>query len=111
MRIIYGETPVRMKYSEEELQKKVNEKIESMKNRFSFKSLCVQIFSDALLYNKLDKDDDTAYYNPIMSQEDGEKISRILWEKIWGKELFIDFFKGKYDMNNSNDVFFCKRNA
>lgn len=107
MKVVYGDAPLKMDYSDDDLKKIVSQKVESMNQRFGFKSLCAQIFADASNQGHLVMETDTQYYDPSMSPEDGQRISQILWEEIKAGKLFVDFFRSKYD-TNPNDYYFCK---
>ena len=57
---------------------------------------------------KLKKEANTEYSEIEMLPSDATKISRILWQKIWDKEIFIDFNKNPYSSNYPNDTVFIK---
>lgn len=110
MIVYYGEHPLQMVYSDEELSAKIGEfverKIKDGSKYFSFKGLCHTLFQQALVENKLKTEKDAAYNNPVLDYDDATRISRLLWLRIWAKEIFIDFYENKYAANYHDDTYF-----
>lgn len=111
MSIIYGEYQLAMNYSVEELNQIIDKFIEAQKNEgqetFSYRNLCHYLFRLALSENRLQKENDCMYNNPVMADSDATLVSKLLWERIWEKEIIIDFHESKYASSYHDDTRFC----
>jgi hypothetical protein len=110
MTVYYGEHPLQMIYNDEELNVKIGDFIDG-KNKdgskyFSFKGLCHTLFRQAQVENMLKTEEDATYNNPVLDYDDATRISRLLWLRIWNKEIFIDFYENKYAANYHEDTYF-----
>ena len=110
MTVYYGEHPLQMIYTDEELSAKIGEfiadKIKDGSKHFSYKGLCNFLFRWANIDNKLKIEKDATYNQPVLHYNDATRISRLLWDRIWNKEIFIDFYENKYAANYYNDTYF-----
>ncbi len=110
MIVYYGEHPLQMIYTDEELSEKIGEYIADKAKEgcyyFSYKGLCNVLFRSAQTENKLKTEKDATYNNPVLDYNDATRISRLLWERIWNKVIFIDFFENKYAANYHEDTYF-----
>jgi len=110
MTVYYGEHPLQMIYTDEELSVKIGEfiadKIKDGSKCFSYKGLCNVLFRLAQMENKLKTEKDATYNNPVLHYNDATRISLLLWERIWNKEIFIDFYENKYVANYHEDTYF-----
>lgn len=94
---IYGVTPLALKYNDEELNKLIGEFIKEDKE-FSYSQLCNNILYKADHDDMLDKKPNTSYSQIALSHNDIVRICKLLWERIWAKEVMILF-------NNTQDAF------
>ena len=104
----YGITPLAVSYTDVELNNKISNFIDLSDNEVTYKRLCHYILNEAKKEGKLKKEANTEYSEIEMLPSDATKISRILWQKIWDKEIFIDFNKNPYSSNYPNDTVFIK---
>lgn len=111
MTVYYGEHPLPMTYSDEALDEKIESFISEQKKaghaQFSYKSLCYALFRIAQSENCLKVESDASYNNPVMDETDATRISRLLWERIWERKIFIDFHENKYVAHYHDDIRFC----
>ena len=56
--------------------------------------------------NKAEGAPNTKYSSSDISIADGIRVSRILWEKIWNKEIFIAFGDNPYRAQYKDDTRF-----
>lgn len=110
MTVYYGEHPLQMIYTDEELSVKIGEfiadKTKDGSRYFSYKGLCNVLFRLAQMENKLKIEKDATYNNPVLDYDDATRISRLLWNRIWNREIFIDFYENKYAANYHDDTYF-----
>ena len=110
MTIYYGEHPLLMMYTDEELRTKIGEfiadKIKDGSKYFSYKGLCNILFRCAQSENKLKTEKDATYNNPVLAYDDATRISRLLWERIWNREIFIDFCENNFAATYHEDTYF-----
>lgn len=106
-RKIYGKTALNMNYSDEELKDLINIYFNE-DGYYSYKSLCAYILNKAKENNKLDKEPNTEYSDIEISLFDADRITKILWNKIWNKEIYIDFYDNPYTSRYNNDFHFGK---
>lgn len=104
----YGITPLAVSYTDVELKNKISNFIDLSDYEVTYKQLCNYILNEAKKEGKLKKEANTEYSEIEMLPSDATKISRILWQKIWDKEIFIDFNKNPYSSNYPNDTVFIK---
>ena len=104
----YGITPLAVSYTDVELKNKISNFIDLSDNEVTYKRLCHYILNEAKKECKLKKEANTEYSEIEMLPSDATKISRILWQKIWDKEIFIDFNKNPYSSNYPKDTVFIK---
>lgn len=102
---IYGPSKLDLKYTKEELNELIKKFIAERKE-FSFTQLCNYILSDAEKNNMLAKEPHTSYSQILLTFPDTITICKLLWVRIWNKEL-IQLFNNPHDVyNNSNDTYF-----
>lgn len=110
MTVQYGEFPLPMDYKDDELEvlidKFITEKAKGSKS-FTYREICASLFRSAYSDGRLKKDADTVYNSPVMTDEDAERVSRLLWLRIWGKKLFVNFNVNKYATHYPHDITFC----
>ena len=111
MTIVYGEHQLAMNYSNEELNLIIDQYIKKEKSEgrdvFSYKSLCYYIFSRASSEKRLKVETGHVYNNPVMMDADATLVSKLLWQRIWNRNIIIDFHENKYASNYFDDTRFC----
>ena len=110
MTVQYGEFPLQMDYQDDELDVLIDKYIsEKGKNdrSFTYREISTNLFRVAYSEGRLIKDADTVYNSPVMTDEDAERVSRLLWFRIWDKKLFVNFNVNKFATHYPNDVSFC----
>lgn len=96
----FGPSKLGLKYTDEQLNQLIEDYIKS-NGEFSFSQLCGHVLSIADQQDKLKKEPNTSYSQIILTYADTVKISRMLWDRIWNKEL-IQLFNDPRDMNHNN---------
>jgi hypothetical protein len=103
----FGTSRLTMTYTDKELSELVEGILEKESGAISFSQLCAKIIEVALKVGKLRVANHTQYAKIDVTQEDGERISRILWDLIWAKRLCIDFYLSQ-DSKGFNEFYFKK---
>lgn len=103
---IYGPSKLALKYPKEELNDLIEKFITDNKN-FSFSQLCNYILSEADQHDMLEKKNNTSYSQILLTYADTITISKLLWDRIWNKEL-IQLFNNPHDIYHNNDAYFVK---
>ena len=97
-----------MTYSEKELSEIIRDYIRD-KEQFYFNDICSYIFNKAKRNDRINKEKDTEYRGGIkISYFDELLISKLLWEEIWNKKIFINFSKNPYFVQ-TNEILFVVR--
>ena len=100
--------PVPLTYTDEELLQLIDNYISESHGEFSYKNLCYYIVAKAKEEGKVEGAPHTEYSRSEMSINAGYKVSRILWEKIWNKEIYIVFGENPYQAHYNDDLRFLK---
>lgn len=101
MRVIFSSVEIPMTYSQDELSNLIENYMRD-NDSFSFSRICSYIFNRAKQENRIKQERDTEYQGGIkMSFSDETLISRLLWEQIWNKKLYINFSKNPYFVQNN----------
>lgn len=109
MKVKYSNEALPMTYSEKELSEIIQEYIHNNES-FSFKSICSYILNKANSNGRIKKEKDTEYKGGFkISYNDELLISKLLWEEIWDKKLFINFSKDP-NFVQANEIIFVVRN-
>ena len=109
MIVQYGEYPLPMSYDDSELDGLIEKYIAVKKAKegsFNYRDICIFLFRTALNEGRLNKEDDTIYNNPIMTRLDAERVSRLLWQRIWDKKIFIHFNEEQFGAHYPNSIRF-----
>jgi hypothetical protein len=96
-----------MTYTDKELSELVENILENESVAIPFSQLCAKIIDAASKEGKLKVENHTQYAKIDVTQEDGERISRILWDLIWARKLCIDFYLSQVS-RDFNEFFFKK---
>lgn len=79
-------------YTEKELESVINEILNDYdENTFSFKSLCDSVINKAHDNGKIEKKPNTVYLSSELDDKEYDRISILLWRKIWNHELCLNF--------------------
>lgn len=98
--------PVPVTYSDQELKSLIDNYLSDIKGEFSYKGVCHYVVNEAKRNNKAEGAPNTKYSSSDISIADGIRVSRILWEKIWNKEIFIAFGDNPYRAQYKDDTRF-----
>lgn len=102
----YNPNPVPVEYTEEEMREKVLSYIDNIASEFSFKMLSNHIISSAIQDQKVKNASQTQYGSREMDPESSILLSKILWELIWSKKIFIIFGENPYSAHYTGDTRF-----
>lgn len=102
MKVMYSTyKPLTFKYTDDELEIAINGIIEQIEDdTFSFDALCDALMMKAEKENKIDKAPNTVYLSNNLDAKEYERISIILWKKIWAHELCLNFHSNESNFNN-----------
>lgn len=107
-RMNYDPNPVSLTYTEDEVRKLVNEYVQEQTREFSYKSVCAFILRHAIEEGKVPNADHTQYSSNELNPVSGVMVSKVLWELIWNKTIFIAFGKNPYTNGFYDDTRLCK---
>ncbi len=107
----YGDTQFSLQYEDGELMdiivKYIQKKKETHEVYFTYFVLCKYIVGYADNDNKLKgKDKNTYYTSVVLSQTELTRVSRLLWDLILGRKIFVDFSNNSYTTKYENDTVF-----
>jgi hypothetical protein len=104
----YDTNPVHLLYSNEELRDRILMVMESRDHTtgITFVNLCYQIIQIGFQENKVVIPEDSIVTSEELAAEEQVRVSRILWELIWDRKIFLLF--GRSDLlglSNGEDRF------
>lgn len=107
----YGESRFGLKYEDEELKSIINAFIQLQRKvkdyYFTYYTLCRHIMLLADKEDRLNgKDANTYYQQPNLSGKEYTRISRLIWDFILEKKIFVDFSNNAYIPHYENDTVF-----
>ena len=107
----YGESRFGLQYEDEELKSVINAFIQAQRKEkdyyFTYYTLCRHIMLLADKENKLKgKEANTYYQQPNLSPKEYTRISRLIWDFILDKKIFVDFSNNAYIPHYENDTVF-----
>ena len=100
--------PVPVTYDDQELLRIVDKCLSETDGEFSYKGVCRYVVNEAKRNDKVEGAPHTKYSSSDISIADGIRISRILCEKIWNKEIFVAFGDNPYRGVGKDDTRFYK---
>lgn len=103
---IYSSGPVPVEYTEVEFRQIINEYISGEKREFLFSSLCSYIIERAIKEGKVTNAKTTQYSSYVMTPSASYIVSKILWDYIFDRKLFIAFGKNPYASQSNDDTRF-----
>ena len=107
MRITYyNSNPVPVEYTEEAMKEKVLTFINDRNGEFSFRTLSNFIIQTAMNEQKVKDAAHTQYSSNEMDSLSSIQLSKILWELIWDKKVFIAFGENPYMAHYAGDIRF-----
>ena len=104
----YDANPVHVLYNNEELRDRILMVIEGRDKTtgITFVNLCYQIMQMAFQENQVKKADDTIVTSEELAPEERVRVSRILWELIWDRKIFLLFGRSELlGLSNGEDRF------
>ena len=104
----YDTNPVHLLYSNEELRDRILMVMESRDHTtgITFVNLCYQVIQIGFQENKVVIPEDSIVTSEELAAEEQVRVSRILWELIWDRKIFLLF--GRSDLlglSNGEDRF------
>ena len=102
----YNLNPIPVEYTEEEMKEKVLNFIKEGNGEFSFRMLSDFIVQSAMSEQKVKDAAHTQYSSSEMDPLSSVQLSRILWELIWDKKVFIAFGENPYMAHYAGDTRF-----
>jgi len=104
----YDTNPVHLIYENEELRDRILMILEGRDKTtgITFVNLCYQIIQIGFQENKVVIPEDTIITSEELAPEEQVRVSRILWELIWDRKIFLLF--GRSDLlglSNGEDRF------
>ena len=111
MKVTYSTyKPLTFKYTYDELEIAINGIIEQIEDdSFCFNALCDTLMVKAQNENKIDNATNTVYLSNNLDAKEYERVSIILWKKIWAHELCLNFHSNESDFNKYSFII-LKRN-
>lgn len=105
----FGETNFGLKYNDQELKSLIGYYIQQKKNEntyfFTYLKLCKHLLAIADQANELvGKEAHVYYQTPDLSQKEYTRISRLLWDFILDRKIFVDFSNNAYIAHYENDT-------
>nr|WP_321377904.1 hypothetical protein [uncultured Bacteroides sp.] len=92
----FGKTVLPLNCDKDKINELIDLIIFSFGDSFSFKSLCQDFKGKAEQENLFKKEANTEYSNIELNSEAIISINKIIWDKIWNKELIIDLYADTY---------------
>lgn len=102
----YNSNPVPVEYTEAEMREKVLSYISNVKCEFSFKNLSCYIVQMAIKEQKVKDAAYTQYSSSEMNPVSSILLSKILWELIWDRKIYIAFGENPYMAHYKGDTSF-----
>ena len=88
----FTNNPLTLKYTDDELEIAINVIIEQIEDdSFFFNTLCDTLMMKAQNEKKIDNAPNTVYLSNKLDAKEYERVSIILWKKIWAHELCLSF--------------------
>lgn len=101
----FGTSNIPLTYSALELEKKVLSLIDKMPSLFTFQSFCNQLLQEADNEGKLRKEPDTEYSTIHLTTYDIQAISKILWNLILDRKIYMVFNAYPYSRETQETLF------
>lgn len=92
----YDFNPVPITYTSAELNVIINNYISNTNSEFNFNELCSFILDKAKQEKKVKDAENVEYSSSELRSLDSIRVSRILWDHIWNKEIIIAFGDNRY---------------
>ena len=104
----YDANHVHLLYNNEELRDRINMIMDSRDHTtgITFVNLCYQVMQMAFQENMVKKAEDTIITSEELAPEEQVRVSRILWELIWDRKVFLLFGRSELlGLSNGEDRF------
>lgn len=102
----YNPNPIPVEYTEGEMRERVLSYLDNGRLEFSFRQLSSYIINLAKEEQKVKNASQTQYGSNQMDTASSILLSRILWELIWDKKIFIAFGDNPYASHADGDTRF-----
>lgn len=103
----YDKCPLRILYTDEEISALLLTYFASLEVKIiTFSEISDYVLDKADKEHKLETEPNTRYNRIILTDEDGIRLSRILWDMILEKKIFLDFHRNPYGNLSSTDYVF-----
>lgn len=108
MKFYFDKMPVRILYTDDEIEKCLRVYVDSLEKKvFTFSMISQHLIDKSDEDGKLAKEDNTVYNSGIiLTEEDGCRLSKALWKMILQGIIFVDFFRNPYSVASQNDYLF-----
>lgn len=108
MKFYFDKMPVRILYTDKQVDSCLDEFIKNLERKeFSFSQVSRYLIDKSDEDGKLNKEEDTIYNSGIiLTDEDGQRLSKSLWKKILEGKIFVDFHRNPYSVIPQRDCLF-----
>lgn len=107
MLYFYDKTPISILYTDQEMLDVLTSFIDSYDDdTVTFEQISTYLISKADKDSKLDKLPEAKYNSIILTDKDGQRLSRMLWELIFQRKIYLNFYKNPYGNIKQADFVF-----
>ena len=97
----YTSEPLELSYTDEELEAVIDDYLKQVGTiSFPFTDLCDSVMHAAKSAGKIKSVPNTVYFSMNLSEKEYDRISLVLWKKIWERKLILNFHKTSSISNN-----------
>lgn len=87
----YGRSPLRLAYDDLQLKRVVDEFVRGEGATFKYSELYNYVVDRAQREDGFMREPYTRYTDIVLTENDEHRLSMILWQKIWDRELVMEF--------------------
>lgn len=103
----YTNEPLSLDYTDEQIRDIIQLYIQNtQRRRFTYSQICNHILDNATKEGRVGHDSNTIFLNPELKPSEMSRISVVLWDFIWNKELCVDFHQDYKSGQSQNDYAF-----
>lgn len=107
MLFFYDKTPVGILYTDKEMLDVLTSFIDTFDgDTITYGQISTYIISKADKDSKLDKLPEAKYNSIILTDKDGQRLSRMLWELIFQRKIYLNFYRNLYSNIKQDDFVF-----
>ena len=100
----YGRSPLRLAYNDQLLKRVVDEFLKDIGTSFKYSELYNYVVDRAMREDGFVREPYTRYTDIVLTEYDEHRLSMILWQKIWNRELVMEF-RNIYPHKQQDTVF------